>query len=1374
MKNKKIFDKYSWFLISVLIFITIWIIIVELFTENISSKIDNDWPEIYKEKTEWQKIECSNIFNEYQSRLDHYSNLIVNSNDLKYSLKNNDAKKIFTSYVKLKLPEDIYCEIYDRKFNMVFFSDRELQPELYLLQRCLTGRKFSYIKNIGFYTYILIFTPIQDATADSEVYGICVTASLVDLTFRIKDKLFPGFGITNEIKNKLGASSPRIITSESIELSSIQEKGSDKFFSLIKGIDGSVVGAVVIDQYDKQTYLLEVKATASKFVSLLVFLFTLGLILLFYRLIKFISSDGVEFLKVLLFFVLIVVVRFIWLIFKFPSEIIKTDIFNPQYYASGALFGTVKSLGEFFITCLMFLAWVIYVAKVFSTNENIYGKKEKKVFPFIKEIFIQVILILCFFLTLFLFGTVFKSIINDSNIKFLDKSNFLPSEGLFFINIIFLLITFITVFFSCSLIIISYFRIRNILSLYSIKKYLFIFLFSIIFIVNIALNTFLNFNISLILRIFFITIVFISGYYIIRDFYSKRNLKLFTLRNFYILILASIILMPLILLHNLKLKESEYIESLSKSITKQEEERAIIILSNELHSINTDKSLENLIFDKTKLPGLAFKLWSEGRLSNENFSSAIIIIDTNKKIISDFNTNPLKFEADSIVSYAVNKFISKPYIYSPPDYLEDITEEQSDIENVDYDFYPVMFEDVTIFRNPDEKYYLGITSIEKSQYKNTPQAKLLGYVIVVLQSDLKNWVSQQPQIFRVQEKDNLLYKLLSKPIISEYVNSEIESTTDMEIAYELKNIIPEFSKYAYNSKRKNLWQTITINDEDYKTYLFLTEPKNIDDIKLKNVERVFAISVKDKDIGIYLFYFLKFILINILLYIFFYLLSAIIVSYKLKNLKFNFRNKLFFIFLLISIIPIIILGFYTRAFIINKYDTSTQSQVLSDLSLVSEVLSSNKEYPHNIKLIPDTTGKRFKSALERYFIKTDKNFNVFINNKLVSTTSEELYKADLLSRRLDADAYYNLVVLKKDSFFKNRHIGAITFFEGYMPIFDVGNKISAIISSVTLFRQNEINEELTETLTFIFGSYVIVVILLLMLVTFFTERLSKPIMILKEATERVARSERDVKIDIKRNDELGVLVDSFNKMIKDLEISKEKERKAEREAAWRDIARRVAHEIKNPLTPIKLSIQHLSNVFKSSKNKEELQQTVEKTKEIIIKEIDKLNRIATEFSDFAKMPSRKYELLNINEIIDEVIVLYSFDEKIKVIKNLTPEIPPIKGDKQEINRIFQNLIKNAFQAISDSGTITVNSYFDDKFVYIEVIDTGCGIEESILKKLFEPNFSTKSTGMGLGLTITKKSLDDMKATIKIESKVNYGTKVIIKFHIHKIDNENKK
>lgn len=330
-------------------------------------------------------------------------------------------------------------------------------------------------------------------------------------------------------------------------------------------------------------------------------------------------------------------------------------------------------------------------------------------------------------------------------------------------------------------------------------------------------------------------------------------------------------------------------------------------------------------------------------------------------------------------------------------------------------------------------------------------------------------------------------------------------------------------------------------------------------------------------------------------------------------------------------------------------------------------------------------------------------------------------------------------------------------------MFDLKNNIIGLISSQNVYKQNEINEELTEILTFIFGIYFIVIIVLLVFVTILTDKFSSPILKLQNATERVSLGESNVELNINRKDEIGTLVDSFNRMTKELESSKNKLKRVEREAAWRDIARRVAHEIKNPLTPMKLSIQHLEDVYNKG-NEKDFSEVLKKTRNIIIKEIEKLNRIATEFSDFAKLPRRNYEEIDLNDVIEEVLSLYRLVPGIEFKEFLDKNIDKIYADRHELNRVFQNIIKNSIQAIENNGIIEIKTYQKNTFIYSEIIDNGTGIDKDIIKNLFDPNFSTKSTGMGLGLAITKKTIDDMKAEITLEnSETGTGTRAVLKF-----------
>ncbi|MDQ3193630.1 MAG: ATP-binding protein, partial [Bacteroidota bacterium] len=696
---------------------------------------------------------------------------------------------------------------------------------------------------------------------------------------------------------------------------------------------------------------------------------------------------------------------------------------------------------------------------------------------------------------------------------------------------------------------------------------------------------------------------------------------------------------------------------------------------------------------------------------------------------------------------------------------EDESAEETSPENISQDISSLFITDkILILKNTIDKYYLGMVPIEKIGLKNTSFQTNLGFLLVAVQYESKNFLTQSSmQLFKNYSKDNLFDKLISTPIITEYAGGEIVSSTNQDLSKANTLSLDAFHESIKFRNDKNEWRYEIINNEKYRTY-YIVAPQDKGSVG----ERIFSISLKRNDFNLTTFFYLKFILFVVLIYLLALAVFGLLFIFKIKELRLNFREKLFSSFFIVSVIPIVLLAIYTRSFIKDKYDFNFQNAIISDLNLVSQSVKTNQLRLNNL----DSLSKEQDRLLTKSLAQTDKNFNLFLKTKLVSTTNEELYKSDLLDMRVDADAYYNIVYLRKDFFSKSEQIGVYSFIVGYKPFFDSKNNIIGLMSSQTVYKQNEVNEELTEILTFIFGIYFIVIIILLVFVTFLTDRISQPILRLQNATERISMGDSNVALNINRKDEIGDLVNSFNKMSKELESSKDKLKKAEREAAWRDIARRVAHEIKNPLTPMKLSIQHLYEVYNNG-NKDNFTDVLKKTRNIIINEIDKLNRIATEFSAFAKLSGTNYEETDLNEVIEEVVNLYRSAPDIEFRECLDKNIQNIFADKQELNRVFQNLIKNSIQAIDDNGIIELRTYSEGQCVVTEIIDNGSGIDPNIMKELFEPNFSTKSTGMGLGLAITKKTLDDMKADILFESTLNSGTKVIIRFNSFFISNQSK-
>lgn len=249
-------------------------------------------------------------------------------------------------------------------------------------------------------------------------------------------------------------------------------------------------------------------------------------------------------------------------------------------------------------------------------------------------------------------------------------------------------------------------------------------------------------------------------------------------------------------------------------------------------------------------------------------------------------------------------------------------------------------------------------------------------------------------------------------------------------------------------------------------------------------------------------------------------------------------------------------------------------------------------------------------------------------------------------------------------------------------------------------------------------------------------------------------------VDYDNDDELSSIVDSYNKMVGKLKESTESLAKYEREEAWKNMARQVAHEIKNPLTPMRLSIQSFQMRFNPCQ--EDAQQKVDTLCDSLIQQIDTLSSITSAFADFAKMPVRKDEVINMVEVVKKSLDI--FDSR-SIAFNYSEENIPLYMDKSELSRVVNNLVKNAIQAIPKGRIpdIQVNLFKETSEIILIIKDNGIGIEEELQDKIFEPQFTTKTAGMGLGLAMVRKIIDDYNGTVELISDKGKGSTFMIKF-----------
>ena len=384
---------------------------------------------------------------------------------------------------------------------------------------------------------------------------------------------------------------------------------------------------------------------------------------------------------------------------------------------------------------------------------------------------------------------------------------------------------------------------------------------------------------------------------------------------------------------------------------------------------------------------------------------------------------------------------------------------------------------------------------------------------------------------------------------------------------------------------------------------------------------------------------------------------------------------------------------------------------------------------------------------------------------LFTSSQPRLYELGLASQLANPLALQSLSTNNTANFCAGDKAGSLQFLSLYTPLYNSQNKLLGYLNLPYFAKQSELVNRLSSIISTLINLYVILFVLSILSALVLSGYITKPLRLIKQQIANISLSKRNEPIYWQSNDEIGKLVTEYNGMISKLEESANLLAKSEREMAWREMAKQVAHEIKNPLTPMKLNLQYLQHVIHS--NPTDFKEKFERASASIIEQIDALANIATEFSHFAKLPSAKIESIDLMEILPLSIETFKTEPNVQFQNSILEEHLIVKADKEQVLRIFNNIIKNAIQACSEkeNAEIKLSYYNENNKIIIVMADNGCGINESLRAKLFTPNFTTKSTGSGLGLAMVKNSMESFGGKVWYESVENKGTQFYLQFNV---------
>ncbi len=502
-----------------------------------------------------------------------------------------------------------------------------------------------------------------------------------------------------------------------------------------------------------------------------------------------------------------------------------------------------------------------------------------------------------------------------------------------------------------------------------------------------------------------------------------------------------------------------------------------------------------------------------------------------------------------------------------------------------------------------------------------------------------------------------------------------------------------------------------------------------------------------------------------IIYIFVMLLVVIIRLIVMHNTDYRYQIKTRLIFsvtfiLMLSFVLICVGSIYLNIRTFRENNAQSIDEKVKSVYMELEHTCSDTTKFHSV------WNPNENSAMDEYLITLSHIFFIDINlygadGELVATSRPEIFKQGLISTRLNTRVLQEFVIESKSNYTQEEKIGKMTYASAYIPFYNSSDELAAYINLPYFTKPEVLQKELGTLIVSIVNFYVILMMISIVIAVIISERIVHPIKLIQNKLEKIELGKQHEKIEYGRKDELGQLVAEYNSMAEKLEESAKLLAQGERESAWREMAKQIAHEIKNPLTPMKLSIQFL---MRSKENNDaDFDKKLEKVSNTLIQQIDTLSSIATGFSNFAKMPKPNEHPFNVIETLSNVIQLFNNVDNIDITSDLGGyEDITIVADKEQISRVFINLIKNATQAIPEGirGKIHVSLEKQDKLI-IKISDNGCGIPDEIRGKLFTPSFTTKSSGSGLGLAMVKNIIINAKGNITFESEVGKGTTFIV-------------
>ena len=586
--------------------------------------------------------------------------------------------------------------------------------------------------------------------------------------------------------------------------------------------------------------------------------------------------------------------------------------------------------------------------------------------------------------------------------------------------------------------------------------------------------------------------------------------------------------------------------------------------------------------------------------------------------------------------------------------------------------------------------------------------------------------------------------------------------------YKKNKLICEFGTFSYpaknNFKIENK-KNNSVNLENHIHYIFIYD----DDLQ---------IIVSSKQMNIQNTFILNTTYIFSIFVIFLFLIRLIFKqkkSRKGKSITDNLQKS--FIYIIVLALSIVVLSI--TYFIYSEYRKVQKRELETKMRYIASDFNKYFRQLHITHSKEDNSPLHFGDKLEKQqplsdftnalSLKYEIDIHLYsVDGELLTTSCPYIFTNGFLSNLINPEYFFEK---SHTNTIKIENIGSLKYFSIYSALFDTDKNIAAYLAVPMLFSMEQLRSETILYIALVANIFFIILIGSILLNYWLSRRITQSISKVEESLKNIAVGEKNLKMDIvesEKMDEIEKLMLQYNIMVDELEKNTYILLENERNLAWRDMAKQIAHEIKNPLTPMKLSIQQLQRIKKIKPEK--FDDYFAQMSPILIEQIDNLSKIASSFSNFAKIQTENFAKIDITQKLFSSVELFKNNaQNVEIIYERPPEPIFVKTDSEQILEVFNNILKNAIQAIPNNrkGKINVSAMCEGANVLIVVADNGCGIAVADRKRIFTPNFSTKSSGTGLGLSIAKHIIEVSNGKIWFNSRANRGTEFFIEFKIEK-------